>query len=225
MSVGTAAPASRDAASTSAAASASMNGTDIDSRVETRCSDGRHVWRRIGHSRRWWWARYSSRSSFVTTPAARPSSTTTTAGAPPDSRAKASVQGARPVDRRQRPVHDLADCPLDHRRVPIRPLEQAPSRSRIRRCLSISSPSGASDTGIWLMPKQLEHVDRRADPVRRPRQDDRRQLAVSVAVPACTSATRTVAASTSRAGRSRASTRRCKAWTGSCGHRRGRSRR
>ena len=72
-----------------------------------------------------WCARYSSRSSFVTTPAGRSPRTATRAEAPPDSRAKASSSVARRVDERQRPVHHLADGPLDDDRVAEGALEQA----------------------------------------------------------------------------------------------------
>ena len=61
------------------------------------------------------------------------------------------VERSRRRRRRQRPVHDLADGPLDDRRVAVRPLEQALLADRADDPLERVA-LGCSDTGSWLMP-------------------------------------------------------------------------
>ncbi len=87
----------------------------------------------------------------MTTPTGRSPRVATTAEAPPDSSANAWSRLALDVDERERRVHDLADGPLDDRRVAEGAIEQALLGDRADDALD-ASPSGCSETGSWLMP-------------------------------------------------------------------------
>ena len=113
----------------------------------------------------------------MTTPAGRSPRTATRAGAPPDSRANASSSDAEASIERQRRVHHLADRPLDDRRVAERPVEQALLVDRAddpddRVALGVLGDRHLAD------PVLLERLDRVADALGRPGEDDRRPLDV-----------------------------------------------
>ena len=136
-----------------------------------------------------------------------------TAEASPERSANASSRLAADVDERQRPIHHLADRPLDDRRVAIRPIEQALLGDRAddaldRVAFRLLRHRQLADAVF------LEHRDRVADPLGRPGEDERGQSAARGggrgAGRRCGRPRRSW-----RAARSRASTRRCRPSTGS----------
>ena len=146
------------------------------------------------------------------------------AGAPPHSRANASSSVADASTSGSGDVHHLADGPVDDRRVADRPGRGAPFSMIDPTSPATASPSASSETGIWLIPYSWSSRDRLADPLGRPGDDDRRPLRAVVA--AARGARRCGRPRRSwRAGRSPASTRRCRASTCSSCRRRAGSRR